>query len=306
MELVQTVVRGIAAVGLEKVFLLLMAPLFALCMAAEAWYLARRGRQSYSLGQVSTNIFLALSHAVADAIAWALVIGLFYGLYQHRLFEIPATWWSLVLLLVLQDLCYYWFHRSAHRVRWMWASHVTHHSSETMNLATALRQSLTYPLSGMWLFWLPLAFVGFKPETVILAVAISLGYQFFVHTECIGRLPRWIEWTFNTPSHHRVHHGRNPQYIDRNYAGVLMIWDRLFGTFEPEEEPVRYGIVRQIDTRNPFTMMFHEWRAMFRDLARPGPLALRLKHLWAPPEWQRPDAPADATPGPHGVLSPRA
>ena len=288
MELVQTVTQGIAAVGLEKVFLLLMAPVFALCMAAEAWHLARRGRQSYSVGQVSTNIFLALSHAVADGIAWALVIGLFYGLYQHRLFEIPATWWSLVLLLVLQDFCYYGFHRSAHRVRWMWASHVTHHSSETMNLATALRQSLTYPLSGMWLFWLPLAWIGFQPETVILAVAVSLAYQFFVHTESIGRLPRWIEWTFNTPSHHRVHHGRNPQYIDRNYAGVLMVWDRLFGSFEPEEEPVRYGIVRQIDTRNPFVMMFHEWRDLFRDVARPGPLWLRIKHLWAPPEWVRP------------------
>ena len=290
MELVQTVGRGIAAVGLEKVFLLLMAPVFALCMAAEAWHLARRGRQSYSVGQVSTNIFLALSHAVADGIAWALVIGLFYGLYRHRLFEIPATGWSLLLLLVLQDFCYYWFHRSAHRVRWMWASHVTHHSSETMNLATALRQSLTYPLSGMWLFWLPLAWIGFKPETVILAVAASLAYQFFVHTESIGRLPRWIEWTFNTPSHHRVHHGRNPQYIDRNYAGVLMIWDRLFGSFEPEEETVRYGIVRQIDTRNPFVMMFHEWRDLFRDVARPGPLWLRIKHLWAPPEWVRPGA----------------
>jgi len=290
MELLHTAIATLKAIGIEKVFLLLMAPVFAVCMAAEAWHLARRGRQSYTLGQVSTNIALALSHAIADGLTWALVLGLFYGLYQHRLFEIPATAGSLLLLLVLQDFCYYWFHRSSHRIRWMWASHVTHHSSETMNLATALRQSLTYPVSGMWLFWLPLAWLGFKPETVVLVVAISLAYQFFVHTESIGKLPGWFEAVFNTPSHHRVHHARNAQYIDRNYAGVLIIWDRMFGTFVPETEAPEYGIVRQIRTRNPLVMMFHEWLDMFRDVARPGPLALRLKHLWAPPEWTRPDA----------------
>jgi len=121
-------------------------------------------------------------------------------------------------------------------------------------------------------------------------VAISLAYQFFVHTESIGKLPGRFEAVFNTPSHHRVHHARNAQYIDRNYAGVLIIWDRLFGTFVPETEAPEYGIVRQIRTRNPLVMMFHEWLDMFRDVARPGPLALRLKHLWAPPEWTRPDA----------------
>lgn len=295
MELLQRALETLDAIGIEKLFLLLMAPVFAVCMAAEAWHLHRRRRQSYSVEQVGTNIVLAISHAVADGLAWALVIGLFYGLHQHRLFEIPATGWSALLLLVLQDFLYYWFHRGSHRIRWMWASHVTHHSSETMNLATALRQSLTYPLSGMWVFWLPLAWIGFRPETVILAVAVSLGYQFFVHTESIGKLPRWIEAVFNTPSHHRVHHARNARYIDRNYAGVLIVWDRLFGTFVAEAEKPEYGIVRQIHTRNPFTMMFHEWRDLFRDVARPGPLAARLKHLWAPPEYVRPEAdPASA------------
>lgn len=276
------------AIGWEKVFLLLMGPVFAAFMAVEAWQLQRRRAQTYSVEQVGTNVFLATSHAIADGIAWLLVIGLFYLLYEVRLFEIPATAWSFVLLLLLQDFFYYWFHRGSHRIRWMWASHVTHHSSETMNLATALRQSLTYPISGMWVFWLPLAWIGFKPELVILAVAVSLAYQFFVHTESVKKLPAWFEAVFNTPSHHRVHHARNPQYIDRNYAGVLIVWDKLFGSFVPEQEKCDYGIVRQIHTRNPFVMMFHEWRDMFADVARPGPLWLRLKHLWAPPEWQRP------------------
>ncbi len=287
-ELLLSAWQAIEAIGIEKVFLLLMGPIFAVCMAFEAWHLYRRRAQTYSVEQVGTNTVLAISHAVADGIAWLLVIGLFYALYEGRLFDIPFAWWSLLLLVVLQDFFYYWFHRASHRIRWMWASHVTHHSSETMNLATALRQSITYPISGMWMFWLPLAWIGFKPELVILAVAISLGYQFFVHTESVQKLPAWFEAVFNTPSHHRVHHARNAQYIDRNYAGVLIIWDKLFATFVPETEKCDYGIVRQIHTRNPLIMMFHEWRDMFADVRRPGPLWQRMKHLWAPPEWQRP------------------
>jgi sterol desaturase/sphingolipid hydroxylase (fatty acid hydroxylase superfamily) len=280
----------IERIGIEKIFLLLMAPVFVVCMAAEVWYLQRRRRQTYSLHETAANITLALSHAVTDGLAWALLLGLFYAVYRHRLFDIPFNAWSLLLLVVLQDFFYYVFHRASHRVRWLWASHVTHHSSERMNLSTALRQSLTYPISGMWVFWLPLAFIGFKPEHVILVVAISLGYQFFVHTEAVRKLPGWFEAVFNTPSHHRVHHARNPQYIDRNYAGVLIVWDKLFGSFVPEQAPCDYGITRQIHTRNPLRMMFHEWRDMFRDALQPGPWRLRLRHLWAPPEWTRPPA----------------
>ena len=279
----------ISDIGLEKVFLLLMGPVFALCMALEAWWLGRAGRtQTYTTQGTAINISLALSHAVADGIGWALLAGLFYQVYEHRLMDIPLHAWTLLGLLVAQDFCYYWFHRASHRIRWMWASHVTHHSGQTMNLSTALRQSPTYPISGMWLFWLPLAWLGFRPEHVILCVAVSLAFQFFVHTESVRHLPRWIEAVFNTPSHHRVHHARNTQYIDRNYAGVFIIWDKLFGTFVPEVEPCDYGIVRQIYTRNPLVMMFHEWRDLFRDVARPGRWSERLRHLWAPPEWERP------------------
>lgn len=286
-DTLQALLALIERIGLEKIFLLLMAPVFLACMIAEAVVLQRRGRQTYSAREAGNNVLLALSHAVTDGLAWALLIGLFYAVYEHRLFDIPFNGWTLLLLVLLQDFFYYWFHRGSHRIRWMWASHVTHHSSERMNLSTALRQSLTYPISGMWVFWLPLAWIGFKPEHVILVVAISLGYQFFVHTEVVRKLPRAFEAVFNTPSHHRVHHARNPQYIDRNYAGVLVIWDKLFGTFVPEDAPCDYGITRQIHTRNPLTMMFHEWRDMFADVARPGPWRTRLKHLWAPPEWVR-------------------
>ena len=137
----------------------------------------------------------------------------------------------------------------------------------------------------MWLFWLPLAFLGFEPKNIIAVVAINLGFQFFVHTETVGKLG-WPEKVFNTPSHHRVHHARNPKYIDRNYAGVLIIWDKCFGTFVEEDAEVRceYGIVVPIDSHNPITLTFHEWRAMFRDAAKPQSLLSRFKQLFGPPE----------------------
>jgi sterol desaturase/sphingolipid hydroxylase (fatty acid hydroxylase superfamily) len=224
-------------------------------------------------------------HQASDAVAWTLVIGIYYLVYQHRLFDLPGSVWTIVALVIAQDFFYYWFHRASHRIRWMWASHVTHHSSERLNLSTAFRQSLTYPISGMWLFWLPLAWLGFEPTNIIAVVAINLGFQFFVHTQAIGRLG-WVEHVFNTPSIHRVHHARNPKYIDRNYAGVLVLWDKLFGTFVAEDPavPCDYGIIGQIHSYNPLTLTFHEWFAMFRDAARAGSIRAALGQLLCPPE----------------------
>lgn len=287
-------IQWIDQIGIETLFLMLLAPIFLLSIAVEAWWWARRGRTDmYNWRDTFNNAVLALSHQIADAAAWTVLLKLFAWVWSYRLLDIELTVASVFALWLLQDFLYYWFHRSFHRVRWMWASHVVHHSSERLNLSTAFRQSLTYPLSGMWLYWLPLAWIGFQPEHIVLTVAANLAFQFFVHTQAVPRLGV-LEWIFNTPRHHRVHHARNPDYIDRNYGGVLIIWDRLFGTFvaERDDEPCDYGIVRQVQTQNPLTMMFHEWRDMFSDVARPGPLWLRLKHLWAPPEWRRED---DAT-----------
>lgn len=282
-----------ANLGLEALFLLAMGPIFLAFIAWEAWYW-RNKRAAYSLRDTLSNAALAASHQVADGIAWAMVIGLFFWLYQFRLFEIPLTWWSLLLLFIGQDFLYYWFHRASHRIRWLWAAHVVHHSSERLNLSTAFRQSVMYPISGMWVFWLPLAMLGFHPKHVVLVVAINLSFQFFIHTEVVRRLGP-LERVLNTPSHHRAHHARNPEYIDRNFGGVLIIWDKLFGTFTPEDDnnPPDYGIHRQIYTNNVLTMIFHEWRDMLHDALQPGPLWLRLKHLWAPPEWQRPESQAE-------------
>jgi sterol desaturase/sphingolipid hydroxylase (fatty acid hydroxylase superfamily) len=271
---------------MEKWILLGMGPIFLGLIAWEAWYWRRRDPAKYSLVDTLSNAGLALMHQVADAIAWSLVIGLFYVAYQFRFFDLgEATFWSIAALALAQDFFYYWFHRASHRIRWMWASHVTHHSSERLNLSTAFRQSLTYPFSGMWLFWLPLALIGFDPLHIIAVVAINLGFQFFVHTQAVGKLG-WVEKVFNTPSHHRVHHARTPKYIDRNYAGVLIVWDKIFGTYVEEDDalPCEYGIVGQIHSHNPLTLTFHEWIAMFRDTMRAHGWRAKLRQLFGPPE----------------------
>lgn len=275
---------------MESLILLALAPIFYGCMLWEALYWRRRGVAQYTWRDTLSNMTLAGMHQVADGLAWVVLLGLYAVVYQFRLLDLDMGPWVIAALFIGQDFFYYWFHRVSHGMRWMWASHVTHHSSERLNLSTAFRQSLTYPISGMWVFWLPLAWIGFEPQWVVLVVGINLAYQFFVHTEAVRKLPAWVEFIFNTPSHHRVHHARNDRYVDRNFGGVLIIWDRLFGTFveEREDDPCEYGITRrQIRTHNPITLTFQEWRYMLRQATQPGlSIGERLRYLWGHPDWE--------------------
>ncbi|SDS91178.1 Sterol desaturase/sphingolipid hydroxylase, fatty acid hydroxylase superfamily [Halopseudomonas sabulinigri] len=212
--------------------------------------------------------------------------------YHHRLLDIPLTLFTAALLWLLTDFCFYWMHRSSHRVRWLWAAHVTHHSSERMNFSTAMRQNATNIFNGGWLFYVPLALIGFNPVWIGVCYALSLVYQFFIHTTLVGRLHPAIEFVFNTPNHHRVHHARNADYVDTNYGGVFIVFDRLFGTFtcERADQPIEYGITRPPQHNNRLWMHWlHEYRDLARDMRKPGPLRQRLRHLWRPPEWQRGD-----------------
>jgi len=287
-----------AHLGFDPQWLLMgLAPVFLLTMFVEYRYLRRHpefpASARYSGADTLSNLALALLYQGSDALAAGLTLVLYGWFFQARLFDIPFNVWTVVGLILLQDFCYYWFHRAYHRVRFFWCSHVVHHSSEKLNFSTALRQSITYPVTAMWAFWIPVVLVGFPPKAVLFSVSISLAYQFFVHTQTLDRLG-WLEWIFNTPSHHRAHHGRNPAYIDRNYGGILIIWDRLFGTFVAEKpsDPPDYGIVRQIRTHNPLTLNFHEWRDMLRDAARPGlSLSQRLGQVLGPPERALSDTP---------------
>src|SRR5689334_20239456 len=204
-------------------------------------------------------------NVLINAVWKLVVIAIYAGLYELSPLRMPADrWWTYVLLFFADDLAYYWFHRIHHEVRVFWASHVVHHSSQHYNLSTALRQ--TWVPMTYFPFWLPLLAVGFPPWMVLLAQSWSLIYQFFLHTERVRRLPRPLEAVLNTPSHHRVHHGSNEVYLDKNYGGILIVWDRLFGTFEPEGERVRYGLTKNIDTFNPVRVAFHEYIAIWHDL----------------------------------------
>jgi len=267
--------------------LLVLAPLFVACMLAEYFIGQRKGHlpnnSSYKLPEVLCNFALAGMHQASDLITGFIVLNLYFWLFDWKMFEIEIGLLTFVALIVLQDFCYYWFHRASHRIRWMWAAHVTHHSSESMNFSTAFRQSLMYPVAGMWMFWVPLVIIGFEPKWVVFVVLFNLGLQFFVHTQWVRHLGP-LEHIFNTPSHHRVHHGINPQYIDKNYAGVLIIWDKIFGTFEPEREIVRYGVTKPVNSFNPVTVTFQEWKTILKDIKNKDlTLSGKVKRLLSPP-----------------------
>ena len=270
-----------------ELLLLALAPLFFLCIFLEWFWGDRRHKlpksAAYGKHETLCNVALAAMHQGSDILAGLLVSTIYLWFFDWRLFDIEVSITSFLVLMVLQDFSYYWFHRCSHRVRYMWASHVVHHSSENMNFSTAFRQSLMYPITGMWVFWLPLVIIGFPPNMVVFVVLLNLALQFFVHTQAVRSLGP-LEWVFNTPSHHRVHHGQNSQYIDKNYAGVLIIWDKLFSTFEAEKDVVRYGITKPVNSFNPIRVTFKEWSDLYQDASAKGlSLKQRLGIIFSPP-----------------------
>jgi sterol desaturase/sphingolipid hydroxylase (fatty acid hydroxylase superfamily) len=272
----------IKAAAIAQVLLLLLIPLEILLASGTG------RRAEYETRDTLANVGVS----VGSVFFWGILSWLFFGgvifAYAHRLFDVPFAWWSFLLAFTLEDCRYYWWHRIGHRSRWFWASHGVHHSSQHFNLSTNLRQSWTSEFSGLVLLNVPLAFIGFHPATIALAFSINLLYQFWIHTETIERMPRWFEWLLNTPSHHRVHHASNPRYLDSNYAGVFMIWDRLFGTFVPEQtdEPVRYGLVKNLGTFNPVRIALHEYVGIARDLSQRNLTWMqRLAYFFGPPGW---------------------
>lgn len=274
----------------KQVFLIGMTPIFLLAFAIEFGVQKQRGRaESFHLKELLANLGLGASYQVMEAVMHTVMGAAIYAwFYQHRLFDIPVNGWTILPIFVALEFCYYWFHRTSHRVRWFWTAHVPHHSGQVMNFTTAMRQSVLNAFVGIWVFYVPLSVLGVPPAVVLFCLAVSLAYQYFIHTDTIGKLPAWFEAVFNTPSHHRVHHGRNPQYIDKNYGGALIIFDRMFGTFEPEVDKPEYGITHQIESYNFLVLNFHEMVDLLRDVMAPGPVLQRLKHLVMPPDWERP------------------
>lgn len=262
-------------------------PVFVICLVAEALsfhLLPDENEVGYEFRDSRTSLTMGIGNVVIN-IGWKLVVLAAYaGAYLSAPVHLPAgnplTW---IALFVADDFAYYCYHRTHHTIRVFWASHVVHHSSEHYNLSTALRQTWT-PFTALP-FWLPLAFLGFSPWMILLQQSVSLLYQFFIHTERVGRIWRPIEFIMNTPSHHRVHHGSNNQYLDTNYGGILIIWDRLFGTFEPEGERVVYGLTKNIKTFNPLRVATHEYTAIWRDLCAATSWRDRWGHAFRGPGW---------------------
>ena len=264
-------------------------PFFVFAMLLEFVVSSNKNMKSYTAKDAFSSIAMGLGNVFIGFLSKLFVFAALYYVYESfRIFTIPITWWSFVVLFFLDDFSYYWFHRTSHENRFFWASHVVHHSSRHYNLSTALRQTWTGWFYS-FIFWLWLPLLGFHPGMILFQMSISLLYQFWIHTELIKQMPKWIEFFFNTPSHHRVHHGSNPIYLDRNHAGILIIWDRLFGTFQPElkHEKVKYGLVVNIKTYNPILIAFNEWGALFKDLiTRNLSVTNRIKYLYKPPGWK--------------------
>ena len=238
------------------------------------------------IGDTVTNFVTLFAFiGIAFVLLGAFYVGTYYAVHEHfRLMDIPITPWSVALCVVLADLAYYWEHRFTHRVGVAWATHTVHHSSPYFNISVAYRFG---PLDGFFplFFHLPLVLAGFDPILVLFAEAVVQIYQTALHTETIGKLPRPVEAVMNTPSHHRVHHGSNPRYIDKNYGGIFIVWDRLFGTFEEETEPVVYGITRPLGTVNPFVVFFHGYTRLARQVYTARGIGAKLGHLLRPPGW---------------------
>jgi sterol desaturase/sphingolipid hydroxylase (fatty acid hydroxylase superfamily) len=262
-------------------------PFFVLLLVVEALSFRHYEGElaGYEAHDTRTSLTMGLGNVTIN-VAWKLVVVAIYAaLYELTPLRLdphnPLTW---IALFFADDLAYYWFHRVSHESRVFWASHVVHHSSTHYNLSTALRQTWV-PMTYLP-FWLPLLLLGFPPWMVLLAQAWSLIYQFGLHTERIARLPRPLEAIFNTPSHHRVHHGSNEVYLDRNYGGILIIWDRLFGSFEPEGERVRYGLTTNIGTFKPLRVAFGEYTALWHDIRVAHGARTKLALVFRGPGWR--------------------
>jgi len=261
-------------------------PFFIITLITEI-IITTKKKLPYEFKDAAASITMGLGNVFLGIFAKIIVLAaLTYVYLNFRFFTIPFTWWAWILVFLADDLAYYWFHRISHENRFFWASHIVHHSSQKYNLSTALRQTWSGSFMS-FVFWLPLPLLGFHPVMILAQMSISLIYQYWIHTELINKMPNWFEAIFNTPSHHRVHHATNPQYLDRNHAGILIIWDKIFGTYEPEVERPVYGLVKNIETFNPVKIAFMEWVNMFKDaFTSKTSFTNKLNYFIKPPGWK--------------------
>ncbi len=261
-------------------------PVFILAILLESYYFHRTNK-IYSWKITGSNLVMALAFLLSDALTAGIITAVNVAAYEFRPFDIPNNWTTWIFLFFLVDFSYYWMHRFMHENRWMWALHSVHHSAQQITFSVAYRLGWTKLISGAWLFFVPVSWIGFDPRAVTIAFVINQLYQFWLHTETVPKLG-FLEKILNTPSHHRVHHATNPEYLDRNYTGVFIFWDKMFGTFEEEKEGVQntYGLIHQVESLNPLKIAFAEYIALFRDLQTSRSWRDVIGYLWHPPGWR--------------------
>lgn len=256
----------------------IVAIMLALVLGEVGWRL-RKGR-GYDGGAAAASLGVAVGQAIFRPLTGLLTGAIFLLLADISPVQFPAdNWRTWVAGFFALEFAYYWFHRCSHTVRWMWATHAVHHSAREYVLPSAIRLGWTEFFSLGWVFFAALVLIGFPPMVVAVLLGANLIYQFPLHTEAVGRLPKWIEAVFNTPSHHRAHHASETDYLDCNFGGILIVWDRLFGTFraEPHDRALRYGLVHDLDSRSPVHIALHEWRRLFADIAQARGASAKIK-----------------------------
>lgn len=269
---------------LDNTILYHAAPALAILLLAEVVYMIIEHRHDKK--DMLSSIGLALGALPVSLIIKGIILYTYTLIYQFRLFTIPNNyWWAWIILFFADDLSYYWYHRMSHQVRFLWASHMVHHSSQKFTLSSGLRIPWTSNITGTFLFWAWMPLIGIEPAMVILMKSVSVIYQFWMHTETIKKLPGWFESVFNTPSHHRVHHSSNAEYLDKNHAGTLIIWDKLFGTYQQEISKPKYGLTENIKSFNPVVIAFHEWKNLCNDLKKTKNIKYRVQYLFNSPGW---------------------
>ena len=265
-------------------YIALSIPVFFILIAAEVAYAVYKKLDYYRLNDSLSNLSQGIGSQLLGIFLKAITFFCYLYIYEHlRFYSFPNTILTWLLLFMGVDFFYYWFHRMSHEVNVLWAAHIVHHQSEEYNLTVALRQSW-FQGGFSWVFYIPLAFVGFEPIMFLTISSFNTLYQFWIHTRAIDKMGP-LEWVLNTPSHHRVHHGSNPKYIDKNHAGTLIIWDRMFGTFQKEEEVVVYGITKPLASWNPVWANFHYWADLLETAKRTKGLKDRINVFIKPPGW---------------------
>ncbi|MFT4154656.1 sterol desaturase family protein [Parafilimonas sp.] len=273
----------------EQWLILISTPIYFIIIGLEILLSHLSHRKTYTLKDTVTNLYLMLANSGIDLAFRIVYLAILQYFFSHAVMQWHNAFLYWMILLLAEDFLYYWLHRFDHEIRFFWATHVTHHSSEKLNFSVGFRSSVFQPLYR-FIYFIPLAWLGFKPIDIVFMYSATQIWGIFVHTEMINKMG-WLEYILVTPSHHRVHHASNPKYLDKNMGMFLIVWDKLFSTFqeelpETEYQPIKYGLTKNIENPNGITIIFHEWTQMWKDVFQKNiSLRHRIGYLFGPPGW---------------------